>query len=85
MTGTSAIKGALEEIADLFASAPTSEQILQFRPSPQLQARAQELATRAKEGSLSEDDRRELDQFQHAERLMRLTKAGIHARKAGQP
>jgi hypothetical protein len=73
--------GPLEEIADFLASGPSTDELLQFRPSPQLQARAQELLEKLTDGCLSTEDRRELDQFEHAERLMRLTKARIHARK----
>lgn len=74
--------GALEEIADFLASGPSSDELLRFRPSPQLQARAQELLEKRKDGCLSNEELRELDQFEHAERLVRLTKASIHARKA---
>ena len=85
MTGAVSTTGVLEEIADFIASGPTSDQVLHFRPSPQSQARAQELASKLKDGLLSAEERRELDQFEYAERLMRLTKAGIHARKAARP
>jgi hypothetical protein len=73
---------ALEEIADFLASGPSPDELLQFRPSPQLQARAQDLLEKRKDGFLSTEELRELDQFEHAERLVRLTKARIHARKA---
>jgi hypothetical protein len=76
---------ALEEIADFLASGPTPDELLRFRPSPQLQVRAQELLQKLKDGCLSADERGELDQFEYAERLMRLTKAQIHARKARNP
>ena len=76
--------GALEEIADFLASAPSKE-LLRSRPSLQVQERAQELLERLKDHGLSIEERRELDQFENAERLMRLTKARIHARKAQQP
>jgi hypothetical protein len=74
--------GALEEIADFLASGPSPEAFLQFRPSRQTQDRADELLERLKEGSLSAAERGELDQYEQAERLMRLVKARIHARKA---
>ena len=71
-----------KEIAEFLASGPSPEQLLQFRPSPHTQARAQELLDKLKDGCLSADERRELDQFEHAERLVRLVKARIHARAA---
>jgi hypothetical protein len=85
MAVTQGSVGALEEIADFLASGPAPDELLRFRPSPQLQARAQELLEKLKDGCLSAEERRELDQFEHAERLLRLTKARIHARKAQQP
>jgi hypothetical protein len=74
--------GALEEIADFLASGPSPEELLQSRPSPQTQARAAELLAKLKEGCLSAEERGELDQFEQAERLMRLVKARIQAGKA---
>jgi hypothetical protein len=68
------------EIADLFASLPTPEQILEFRPSPAVQTRATELLQRLKDGELTPEEAEELDQFQHAETLMRLVKARVRAR-----
>jgi hypothetical protein len=85
MAITQASVGALEEIADFLASGPPPDAMLRFRPSLQLQAQAQELLEKLKDGRLSGEERRELDQFEFAERLMRLTKARIHARKAQQP
>ena len=74
--------GALEEVADFLARGPSPEELLRFRPSPQTQARAEELLAKLKDGCLSAEERGELDQFEQAERLMRLVKARIHARKA---
>lgn len=73
--------GALEEIADFLASGPSPDELLEFRPSTQTQARAEELLDKLKEGNLSSEERRELDQFEQAERLVRLVKARIRARK----
>ena len=76
--------GALEEIADFLASGPSPDELLQFRPSPQTQARAVELLDKLKGCCLSAEERGELDQFEQAERLMRLVKARIQASKAHQ-
>jgi hypothetical protein len=85
MASTRTTLGALEEIADFLASGPSPEELLQFRPSPQTQARAEELLDGLKDGCLSAEERRELDQFEQAERLMRLVKARIQAGKARRP
>jgi hypothetical protein len=73
--------GAIEEIADFLASGPSPEEMLEFRPSPEIQARAEELLGKLKDGSLSVEERRELDQFEQVERLMRFVKARIRAAK----
>jgi hypothetical protein len=85
MASTRTTLGALEEIADFLASGPSPEELLQFRPSSQTQARAEELLDGLKDGCLSAEERRELDQFEQAERLMRLVKARIQAGKARRP
>lgn len=77
--------GALEEIADLLAGGPSPEELLAFRPSAQTQARAEELLEKLKDGRLAAEERAELDQFEQAERFMRLVKARIQAGKARQP
>ena len=74
--------GAIEEIADFLAFGPSPDELLQFRPSPQTQARAEELLEKLKDGCLSADERAELDQFEQVERLMRFVKARIQASNA---
>jgi hypothetical protein len=76
--------GAFEEIADFLASGPSPDELLQFHPSLQTQARAQELIERLKDGCLSEEEHAELDQFEQVERLMRFIKARIRAAKASE-
>jgi hypothetical protein len=85
MATTKSPPDVLAELAELFASGPSAEDVLRFHPSPQLQARAEELLDKLKEGCLSSDERREMDEFAYAEQLMRLTKARIRARQARKP
>lgn len=85
MASTRSTLGAMEEIADFLASGPSPEELLQFRPSSQTQARAEELLAKLRDGRLSAEQREELDQFEQADRLMRLVKARIHAGKARRP
>ncbi|MEZ6056222.1 MAG: hypothetical protein R3C01_05915 [Planctomycetaceae bacterium] len=68
-----------DEIAELIASAPTPRQILDFRPSEAAVQRASELLELNRQGSLDEELRQELDQFEQAELLMRLIKARIRS------
>lgn len=70
------------EIAEFLASAPTREQLLKFRPSEQLQQRIRDLLAKQNAGKATAEDQRELDQIEHAERLMRMVKARIRKSKA---
>jgi hypothetical protein len=74
--------GAMEEIADFLATGPSPDELLQFRPSPRTQARAEELLEKLKDGCMSVDEQAELDQFEQVERLMRFVKARIRAGNA---
>lgn len=66
-----------EEIATLFASEPSRQEILSFQPSDAVLKRASELLDLNRQDRLNDDSRRELDQYEQAELLMRLVKARI--------
>lgn len=85
MSITQSVLGPVEEIADFLASSPPAEEILVFRPSPEVQARAGELLEKHKDGCLSLEERHELAEFEQAERLMRLVKARVQARRLRRP
>lgn len=68
-----------DELATLFATAPSPDVILEFRPSQMCVDRANRLLELSRENSLDEATRRELEQFEQAELLMRLVKARIRA------
>jgi hypothetical protein len=70
-----------EELADLLASCPTREKLLSYRPSSRIQERAGDLLQKLKNGRLTADEERELDQFEHAEMLMQMVKARLRANK----
>ena len=67
----------LNEVATFFASGPSTSAILEFHPSPAVIQRANQLLEANRSGALDEVSRRELDQFEMAESLMRLVKARI--------
>jgi hypothetical protein len=71
-----------EEIATLFASAPSPKAILEFRPSQESIDRANELLELNRANNLDESSRAELDQYELAELLMRLVKARIRANQS---
>jgi hypothetical protein len=68
-----------DELATLFAKAPSPDAILEFRPSQMCVDRANRLLELSRENSLDDATRRELEQFEQAELLMRLVKARIRA------
>jgi hypothetical protein len=70
-----------KEIADLLASCPSREELLNFRPSDQVQQRASELLQKLKDGRITREEQWELDQFGFAESLMRLIKARLRTPK----
>jgi hypothetical protein len=72
----------IQELAELFSSRPSDRQLLDYHPSKFLQARAYELLEREKDGTSSADDKQELDEFEIAERLIRLVKSNVHTKKA---
>lgn len=64
-----------DEMIDLFARGGGAGSVLAFRPSAQAQARVVELLERNREGTLTDDERQELERFAELERLMQLVKA----------
>jgi hypothetical protein len=69
-----------DEIAIFFASCPTPEEILAFRPSSRARKRLDTLLTRVKRDRQTPDEERELDANEHAEMLMQLVKARVRNR-----
>ncbi len=82
MAITRTAPGIFEELSELFASSPSHKQLLVYRPSDGLQQRARDLLAKQGEGRLTEEERQQLDEFLHAEALMRLVKAKIRAQQA---
>ena len=70
---------AYQEIVDLIADANPAG-IVSFRPSERSQARVNELIEREKAQGLSEEERRELEQYLQLEHVMRLAKAKARQR-----
>ena len=74
-----------EEIAALFASAPTADQIVKFQLSEYTKRRASEVLQLNREGRLDGKLAGELDQYEQAELLMRLVKARIRSEQVREP
>jgi hypothetical protein len=65
---------AWDEVDEFLLSSPSLEQIINFRPSEQAQARARHLLDRNREGDMSADEQAELDSFQDLENFLRRLK-----------
>ena len=57
------------------ASQPSPDQVLSIRPSPELQARLNELLEQSKRGALTRQDENELERHLLLEHIVRLAKA----------
>ena len=77
MPATTERASFIEEIADFIATRPSTEQILEFRPSPETQQRVRELLAKNRQAKLSEQEQDELEQFEQGELFMQLVKARV--------
>ncbi len=69
---------AATEIAQFLAHHPTPEQIVAFHPSAEVAERAYELIETERYGSLTEEERKELESYFVIEYLMELVKLEAH-------
>jgi hypothetical protein len=70
-------------VADFLASTPTPEAIIAFRLPDPFQERAHMLLDKNREGSITPDERAELDEFLQIEHLMTLLKAKVRLKLSG--
>jgi hypothetical protein len=73
------------EILDFLASQPTPEEIMAFRPTPEMQARLTTLLDRSRAGLLTPAEQAELDEFERIEHVLVLLKAGSLAHLTSMP
>ncbi len=66
------------EVARFLAKAPTPEQIIAFHPSPEVAERAYELIDAEREGTITPEEKEELDTYMSLEHIMRLVKSEAH-------
>ncbi len=69
---------AATEIAQFLANHPTPEQIVAFHPSSAVAERAYELIYTERDGSLTEEEHKELESYLVIEYLMELVKLEAH-------
>jgi hypothetical protein len=63
------------ELVDFVAGGTTSEEVANFRPSPEAQKRVVELIERDKASQLTPEDAAELNHFLELEHILRMAKA----------
>lgn len=71
---------AYEEIVDFIAAGASSTAVANFTPSAEARRRVADLVAREKEGTLTPDERAELDHSLQLEHIMRLAKARARGR-----
>jgi len=77
------IVSVYDEFLEYLAQKASLEEVLAFKASPSAQHRADELTERNKEGTLSEQERIELEQMLHFNRLVaRLKAKAVQANRA---
>ena len=64
-----------EEVVEFLASGPTPNEIIDFRPSPDIIERVQDLLDKNQESKLSEEVEEELDEYERLDYLMTLIKS----------
>ena len=65
----------LADVLETLARLPSPEEVLALKPSPELQARAEQLLDKNRSAGLSEEERREWQQYEYAKHLVRIAKA----------
>jgi hypothetical protein len=63
-------------ILDFLSSQPTPDDIIAFRPTPEMTERLQTLITRGQAGTITPSEQQELDEYDRIEHLIIMLKAG---------
>lgn len=69
---------AREEVERFFAGQPTPQQIVAFSASPRVTSRFYTLIQRQRNGTLTDEQQREIDMYQALEHRVRMAKAEAH-------
>jgi len=65
----------MADVLEAFARLPTPQEVLDLRPSPELQERISALLEKNRDQGLSPEEEREWERYQYLEHLVRLAKA----------
>ncbi len=66
------------EILEFLANLPSPEEIIELRPSKDMQARITYLLEKNRTGGLTPEEENEWEQYQYMEHLVRIAKAKAH-------
>ncbi|HMC10108.1 MAG TPA: hypothetical protein VKH44_02415 [Pirellulaceae bacterium] len=75
----------INDFADFLAIGPSRQEIVQWRPSAFVEERYTELTEKKKEGSLSDEEMKELEAFLNSEIVLSLLKARLRASTRSEP
>ncbi len=74
----------VDELAEFIARHPSDEEILNFHASEAVQSRVSELLEKNRSVGLTDDEEREMDEYEYIEHLVIMLKAKTHLRMQGQ-
>jgi hypothetical protein len=69
-----------EQILEFLAAGPSAQEIIAFRPRPEVQERFSQLLEANRQRTLTPQEEEELDHYIHIERMMALLKAKAYHR-----
>ena len=69
----------INDFADFLRAGPSTSEILAWRPSPDVESRYEDLATKRKEDSLTSEEEKELEAFLNSEIMLSLLKARLRS------
>jgi hypothetical protein len=68
------------EVLSFFANLPSPEEVLEFRPSPPLQAQIDHLSQKCQDRSLTATEEKFWHQYQYLEHIIRVAKTNAYLR-----
>ncbi len=69
------VRSIIDIVTDFFSSAPSLEEIAAYRLPNELQERSQHLLEKNRSGSLTDEERAEMEEFRQIDHLLTLVKA----------
>lgn len=73
----------VDELAEFIARRPSDEEILNFHASEAIQSRVSELLAKNRSEGLTDEEEREMDEYEYIEHLVAMLKAKTQLRLQG--